>query len=143
MLSDTPVKFCLITRLITHRCTSLVIANLCFAACSLAYKELRYASLAALIADYRSAYSANWHTLERVYIGLPLPHDAACNALLKWKVRRLRTEQLYSHSSRSTTFEYKKCLSTPDTYICVYELQLMALTHALTTAIVDILAHDL
>jgi Vasohibin len=62
-----------------------------FAVRSLAYKELRYASLAALIADYRSAYAANWHTLERVYIGLPLPHDAACNALLKWKVRSLCT----------------------------------------------------
>lgn len=55
---------------------------------SLAYKELKYESLTALIAEYRRAYTACWHELQTVYVGLPLPNVVSSNAPVKWKVFR-------------------------------------------------------
>lgn len=47
----------------------------------------RYASLSELIADFRESYAGNWHCLEQVWVGFPLPHDVSSNVPVKWKVR--------------------------------------------------------
>ena len=39
-------------------------------------KPMRFTSLADLLADYVAAYACWWHTMLRVRIGLPVPHDA-------------------------------------------------------------------
>eukprot|EP00904_Undaria_pinnatifida_P013865 jgi/Undpi1/9609/HiC_scaffold_27.g12065.m1 len=52
---------------------------------SLMYKELRHASLSELIADFRESYAENWHCLEQVWVGFPLPHDVSSNVPVKWK----------------------------------------------------------
>ena len=38
-------------------------------------KPLIYSSLADLLADYVSSYKQWWHTVLRIRIGLPVPHD--------------------------------------------------------------------
>lgn len=52
-------------------------------------KLLTYASLADLLADYVASYARWWHTVLRIRIGLPVPHDAmhegmvcSCDSLL-------------------------------------------------------------
>lgn len=39
-------------------------------------KPLKFASLADLVADFVTSYGRWWHTVLRVRIGLPVPHDA-------------------------------------------------------------------
>ena len=46
----------------------------------------RHASLSELIADFRESYAENWHCLEQVWVGFPLPHDVSSNVPVKWKV---------------------------------------------------------
>ncbi|KAG5179428.1 Vasohibin-domain-containing protein [Tribonema minus] len=53
----------------------------------LAYKELKYSSLGALVAEFAAAYTSCWHQLQAIYLGLPLPRNPSCNAPIRWKVR--------------------------------------------------------
>ena len=39
------------------------------------YKDLVYDSLAELLLEYKRSYERVFHTLRRVKVGLPLPHD--------------------------------------------------------------------
>ena len=52
-------------------------------------KELRFASLSALVEDYSKAYAKCGHALVRVYAGLPLAHDVHSAAAIRWRVFRV------------------------------------------------------
>ncbi|KAI9203230.1 Vasohibin-domain-containing protein [Polychytrium aggregatum] len=51
----------------------------------LMYKALRYDTLEDLILDYKEAYESNWHRLQKIKLGLPVPHDLSSNDKLPWK----------------------------------------------------------
>ena len=61
-------------------------------------KPLKFASLADLLADYVSAYACWWHTVLRVRIGLPVPH----NAMYEGMVRNVLAVLLGTHAAQST-----------------------------------------
>ncbi|CAB1098153.1 unnamed protein product [Ectocarpus sp. CCAP 1310/34] len=53
---------------------------------TLMYKELKYELFSKLVGDFRESYASNWHRLEQVWVGFPLPHDISSNVAVKWKV---------------------------------------------------------
>lgn len=62
-------------------------------------KPLKFASLADLMADYVASYGCWWHTVLRIRIGLPVPHDAMYEGMVSgWNMRVLvfneRTREL-------------------------------------------------
>ena len=56
---------------------------------TLMYKELKYPSLASLIADYRAAYTACGHSLEIVSVGLPFGRDLYSAQPIHWRALTL------------------------------------------------------
>ncbi|GLI59171.1 hypothetical protein VaNZ11_000991 [Volvox africanus] len=48
-------------------------------------KNLEYESLADLVSEYKSSYERWWHTLARVYVGLPLEHDTYYAGPVCWR----------------------------------------------------------
>ncbi|CAM9311096.1 unnamed protein product, partial [Pylaiella littoralis] len=55
---------------------------------TLMYKELKYELFSELMNDFRNSYAGNWHRLEHIWVGFPLPHDISSNLPVKWKVMR-------------------------------------------------------
>ncbi|CAL8079850.1 unnamed protein product [Calicophoron daubneyi] len=51
----------------------------------LMYKPLEFLSLSSLIQSYASAYTRNYHTLIRVKLGLPIPHNPHMFETIPWK----------------------------------------------------------
>lgn len=50
-------------------------------------KHDRYELFSELMNDFRNSYAGNWHRLEHIWVGFPLPHDISSNLPVKWKVR--------------------------------------------------------
>lgn len=48
------------------------------------YKDLVYDSLAELLLEYKRSYERVFHTLRRVKVGLPLPHEQNLGELICW-----------------------------------------------------------
>jgi len=52
-------------------------------------KDVRFKTLADLVRDYETCYLAINHTLLKVYVGLPFPHDTHSDESVKWRVLKL------------------------------------------------------
>lgn len=50
----------------------------------------RYDLFSELMGDFRNSYAGNWHRLEHIWVGFPLPHDISSNIPVKWKVMFLQ-----------------------------------------------------
>jgi hypothetical protein len=48
-------------------------------------KPLRHSSLSALVGDFVAAYALWGHEVLKVRVGLPAPHEAACNKHVCWR----------------------------------------------------------
>ena len=48
------------------------------------YKDLVYDSLAELLLEYKRSYERVFHTLHRVKVGLPLPHEQTAGEVICW-----------------------------------------------------------
>ena len=48
------------------------------------YKDLVYDSLAELLLEYKRSYERVFHTLRRVKVGLPLPHEVHAGEIICW-----------------------------------------------------------
>eukprot|EP00940_MAST-03C_sp_MAST-3C-sp2_P000389 g389.t1 len=57
---------------------------------TLAYKSLDFETLGDLVLDFKTSYEACWHTLSKIYIGFPFPHDLFFSLPLHWRVVRIR-----------------------------------------------------
>jgi hypothetical protein len=59
---------------------------------TLAFKQIKFVGLGALIADYAQAYREVWHELVKVYVGFPFSHDPFSPAAIKWRVLNVRLD---------------------------------------------------
>jgi Vasohibin len=57
---------------------------------SLAYKPLRYPSLADLVNDYNISYRSCFHSLVTIYIGLPFPNSSTMDTEVVWRYCKIR-----------------------------------------------------
>ena len=58
----------------------------------LQFKDPTFASLGALVGDYRKSYEACDHDLVKVYVGLPLPTSVHSMEPVKWRVLKMKLE---------------------------------------------------
>jgi hypothetical protein len=58
-------------------------------------QPVKFASLASLVDEYRTAYEDCYHKLLTVYVGLPMPHNIYIDQPLKWRATKVR---VYSNS---------------------------------------------
>jgi hypothetical protein len=58
----------------------------------LGFKPFCFDSLYAMIMDYAHGYQQNYHSLFKVRIGLPVPHDTSCQARIWWKFVTIRID---------------------------------------------------
>eukprot|EP00762_Andalucia_godoyi_P003913 ANDGO_05596.mRNA.1 hypothetical protein len=68
----------------------------------LGFKPLAFDSLWALILDYEASYAANFHTLRRFKLGLPVPFDTYSKAQIVWKYLTVPLHPLRDADSCST-----------------------------------------
>lgn len=73
-------------------------------------KPLKFASLADMLADYVSAYASWWHTVLRVRIGLPVPHDA----MYEGTVRTLLAVLFFTHKLRKAHLTTVDCMTSAE-----------------------------
>ena len=55
--------------------------------------------------DFRDSYAGNWHCLEHIWVGFPLPHDISSNVPVKWKVHVYSVRDQHAVSERV----YEEC----------------------------------
>lgn len=61
-------------------------------------KSLTYASLADLLQNYVACYMRWWHTVLRIRIGLPIPHDVMYDGQVIF-FDRLQNANVYVHAT--------------------------------------------
>ena len=57
---------------------------------NLMHKDVRFASLADLVEEFRQSYAECYHKLLTVYVGLPLPHNQCLDQPVKWRATKVR-----------------------------------------------------
>ena len=64
------------------------------------YKDLVYDSLAELFLEYKRSYERVFHTLKRVKVGLPLPHEVHAGEIICWSYVSVKTADVASASQQ-------------------------------------------
>ena len=56
----------------------------------LMYKELKFASFADLMREYKERYEQWWHKVLKIWVGLPCSHDAFDGAPICWRYCKVK-----------------------------------------------------
>lgn len=59
---------------------------------TLAYRPLEFEGLGSLIYDFVNAYETCWHSVKKVYVGFPFPHDAHSSLPHRWRAISFRLD---------------------------------------------------
>ncbi len=62
------------------------------------FKDLVYDSLAELFLEYKRSYERVFHTLKRIKVGLPLPHEVHAGEVICWSYVSVRTNDVAAAS---------------------------------------------
>ena len=54
------------------------------------YKELKFASFADLMREYKERYEQWWHKVLKIWVGLPCSHDAFDGAPICWRYCKVK-----------------------------------------------------
>lgn len=80
------------------------------------YKDLVFDSLAELFLEYKRSYERVFHTLRRVKVGLPLPHEVHAGEIICWGYISVKTNVDVAAASQALADHGRQCHRLADTW---------------------------